>query len=119
MGREQGLPLAAMRCHTISEIRGGGGLRGCRYLPENGRNKEREEAAVSFPDVSEIGRNAGKRGAAVSCREVPEISETGERGCEGLPLAAASCQEMAEMREAEELPGGRASCQQSMGWEGK
>ena len=77
MGREQGLPLGAMRCYEISEIRGGG-MRGCRELPINGRNKKREEAAVSCPEVPDNGRNAGKRGAAVSCREVLEISETGE-----------------------------------------
>ena len=48
-------------CHKISEMRGGrGGMRGCRELPENSRIKEREEAAVSCPEVPEIGRNAGK-----------------------------------------------------------
>ena len=76
MGREQGLPLGAMRCHKISEMRGS--MRGCRELPENGRNKEREEAAVSCPEVPEIEGNAGKIGAAVRCREVPEIGENGE-----------------------------------------
>ncbi len=76
LGREQGLPLGAMRCHKISEMRWG--MRGCRELPINGRNKKREEAVVSCPEVPENGRNADKRGAAVSCREVLEISETGE-----------------------------------------
>jgi len=46
MGREEGLPLVAMRCHTISEMRRGragrGGIRGCRELQqmvEIGRGK--------------------------------------------------------------------------------
>ncbi len=75
MGRDQGLP-AAMRRHKFSEMRGG--MRECRELRENGRNKEREEVAASCPEVPEIGRNAGKIGAAVSYRDMPEIGENGE-----------------------------------------
>jgi hypothetical protein len=66
-GRGEELPLlAAMRCQQISDMREGGGMRGCRELPGNGRNMEKKKAAVSCPEVPEIGRNGGKTKAAVS-----------------------------------------------------
>jgi hypothetical protein len=48
---------------------------------------------VSCFEVPEYGRNKEIGGATVSYHEVPEISEM--RGYEGLPLAAASCNETA------------------------
>ena len=48
---------------------------------------------MSYFEVPEYGRNKGIGGAIVSYYELPEISRM--RGYEGLPLAAASCKEMA------------------------
>ena len=53
-------------------------MRGGLELPENGRNKERKEVAVSCPYEPKIGRNGGKRVAAVSFHEVPEIGRNGK-----------------------------------------
>ena len=64
-------------------------MRGCRELQKNSRVGEREEAAMSCPEVPEIGRNEGKRGAAVSCRELQGNVRIGERG-----EAAVSCHEV-------------------------
>ena len=56
MGRQEEIPLAAIKCHKISEMRGGG-MRGCRELPENARNRERDEVVASCPKVPEISIN--------------------------------------------------------------
>ena len=48
-------------------------MRGCRKLPDNGRNRERQEIAVSCVEVPEIDINGGKRRAAIICREMPGI----------------------------------------------
>ena len=50
MGRNEcGLPLATKRCRKFSEMREG--MRGCRELLENDRNREREEDTVSCYEV--------------------------------------------------------------------
>ncbi len=72
-GSGKGLPLAAIRCKKLGVMRGGGGgLRCCRELPENGRNRGREEDAVGCRETPEIGRNGARREAAVGGRELPE-----------------------------------------------
>ena len=59
------------------------GYRGYRELPGNGRNRGREEAAVSCQKMTEIVGEKGLPLAAASYQEIAEI-----RGGEGLPLAA-------------------------------
>jgi len=54
-------------------------MRGFRELPENDRNREKKEAAVSCPDEApEIGINGSTREAAVSFHEVREIGINGK-----------------------------------------
>ena len=51
--------------------------RGCRELPENARNREREEAAASYLEVPENFRNEKGKGGMRGCRELPEMAEIG------------------------------------------